>query len=274
MRLGIIGHGAVAETMLKGLGAADPPRRLSEIVCLARPAAEARAAALLACHGALAARTRVVTACAEFTAGGLDLAVECAGQDALRQFGVMVLEAGIDLVPASIGALADEDLHEALRAAAARSGATLRLPPGAVGGLDILGAARLAGIEDVVYVARKPPAAWRDTAAEGLIDLGQVSEPVAFYEGNARAAARDYPKNANVAAAVALAGVGFERTRVRLIADPAAGGNRHEIVLRSACADVTVSICGRASTTNPKTSLTTGYSLARLVLNWMGREVI
>jgi aspartate dehydrogenase len=101
-----------------------------------------------------------------------------------------------------------------------------------------------------------------------------VAEPVAFYEGPARAAARDYPKNANVAAAVALAGVGFERTRVRLIADPGAAGNCHEIVMRSACADAIVSINGRASPANPKTSLTTGYSPARVVLNQTAVEVI
>ncbi|HVV94542.1 MAG TPA: aspartate dehydrogenase, partial [Hyphomicrobiales bacterium] len=235
MRLGIIGCGAVAETLLKGLAAADAP--LARLVCLARPQSLGRAEALLATYPPAAER-RVVASIHELIRGELDLVVECAGQDALQAFGATVLAAGIDLVPASIGALADEQLHEALRAAAAVSGARLRLPAGAIGGLDLLGAARLAGIDRVTLVSRKPPEAWRGTRAETLVDLGSIASAVTFYRGSARDAARDYPKNANVAAAVALAGAGFEATAVELVADPAARGNSHEITLRSACADL------------------------------------
>ncbi|HVV93334.1 MAG TPA: aspartate dehydrogenase domain-containing protein, partial [Hyphomicrobiales bacterium] len=78
----------------------------------------------------------------------------------------------------------------------------------------------------------------------------------------------------NVAAAVALAGAGFEATAVELVADPAARGNSHEITLRSACADLHLRIDSRASPDNPKTSLTTGYGLARLVLNQAATEII
>jgi aspartate dehydrogenase len=272
MRLGIIGYGAVAEILLSGLAAGEA--RPAELVCLAKPEARERAEALLARHAALAPARRIVTSCADFVAADLDLAVECAGQDALRAYGAAVLAAGIDLVPASVGALADDALHAALRAAAEGAGARLQLPAGAVGGLDLLGAARLAGIDTLTYVSRKPPLAWRGTPAEDLIDLGAVTAETAFYEGTARAAARDYPKNANVAAAIALAGVGFERTQVKLVADPAAGGNTHEIVLHSACADMHLRIEGRAAPSNPKTSQTTGFSLARLVLNRMAPEVI
>jgi aspartate dehydrogenase len=273
MRLGLIGHGAIAETVLDGLAAGDGGR-LARLVCLARPEAQARAEAFLARHPDAAGECSVVTTLDAFLAADLALAVECAGQDALRTHGERVLSAGIDLVAASVGALADDDLHRRLVRAAERSGARLLLPPGAIGGLDILGAARLAGIEEIVYVSRKPPTAWRETDAERLVDLAGLTAAATFYDGTARAAARDYPKNANVAASVAIAGLGFDRTRVQLIADPAVSRNVHEITLRSACADMRIRIEGRASPRNPKTSLTTGYSIARLVLDQMAHEVI
>jgi hypothetical protein len=63
-----------------------------------------------------------------------------------------------------------------------------------------------------------------------------------------------------------LAGAGFERTKVRLIADPIVQRNVHEIAIRSACADVSIDISGYAAPDNPKTSLTTGFALAADVL--------
>ena len=150
----------------------------------------------------------------------------------------------------------------------------LFLPSGAVGGVDILAAARLSGIEDVVYTSRKPPRAWCGTPAERLLDLDALMGEAMFFEGTARAAARDYPQNANVAATVALAGAGFERTKVRLIADPHVQRNVHEVSVRSSCADFHVRIEGKPSPTNPKTSLPTAFSIARLVLNRVATQVI
>jgi aspartate dehydrogenase len=199
---------------------------------------------------------------------------ECAGHGAVREHGAAVLESGRDMIVISVGALADDALRADLEDAARRGGAKLVLPPGAIGGLDALAAARLSGIEEATYTGRKPPRAWRGTAAERLLDLDALREPVAFYEGTAREAARDYPQNANVAAAVALAGAGFDRTRVRLLADPGIQGNVHEVAVRSACVDFTLRLEGRPSPANPKTSLTAGHSAAREVLNRAAAMVI
>ena len=94
-----------------------------------------------------------------------------------------------------------------------------------------------------------------------------MSRPVAFFEGNADLAALTYPQNANVAATIAVKGAGFERTRVRLFADPTVSGNVHEILVRSACADFEFRIVGAVAPTNPKTSLTTGFALAARLLD-------
>jgi aspartate dehydrogenase len=273
VNLGLIGYGAIATLTLETLARALPEPLVS-IVCCAKPEGVARARALLASFGDRgASRRHVVTTLDALLAARPDLVAEAAGQEAVRAHGAEVLAGGCDLVVTSVGALADEDLHARLRQAANEGGARLIISPGAIGAIDMLSAARLAGLDEVIYTSRKPPGAWRGTPAESLIALDTIAAPTVFYDGPARAAARDYPQNANVAATVALAGLGFERTRVRLIADPATRRNVHELKVRSACADMTFQIEGHPIPGNPKTSMTTGYSLARIILDRAGIAV-
>ena len=268
----MIGYGTIASLALDCL-AREPGAQLDTVICLTRKNGEARARAMLETAGDRLAQHRIVTSSLpDFLEAQPDLVIEAAGHEALRDCGARVLAAGADLLVTSVGALAHVDLHASLLAASSTKGGALILSSGAIGGLDILAAAKLAGIEDVTYTSRKPPHAWRGTKAESLLDLDGLSSEACFYEGDARGAAIDYPQNANVAATLALHGVGFAATRVRLVADPAATGNVHEILIRSACADISLKIEGRPSPENPKTSLTTGYSVAAQVLKWMGRR--
>jgi aspartate dehydrogenase len=271
-RLGLIGAGGMAGTVLQAL-AAGLPEPLRHLAILVRPGGEARARALLDAHR-VADASVVRSDIAAFLADAPEVVAECAGHGAVRQHGAAVLRAGCDLVVIAIGALADEALHKTLEDAARAGGARLVLPPGAVGGIDALAAARLSGLEAVTYVGRKPPAAWRGTPAEALLDLAALPGPATFYRGTAREAARDYPQNANVAATVALAAGSFNLVRVELVADPGLTRNVHEVTVRSACADFTIRLEGRPSPANPKTSLTAGYSVARELLNRAGTTMI
>jgi aspartate dehydrogenase len=143
-----------------------------------------------------------------------------------------------------------------------------------LGGLDVLGAARFAGLQSVRYISRKGVKAWRGTLAEKLIDLGSVTEPTAFFEGNARSAALAFPQNANVAAAVALAGVGFAQTQVTLMVDPAATGNRHSISASGGFGEFEISVTGNTLPSNPKTSALAAYSLVRTLANLNASVVV
>jgi len=260
-RLGLIGYGAIVRQALECM--AGEGASLEALICLTREGSGGRAAqALEAFRGGLAREILIVDTLSQLIAARPRLVAEAAGHEAVRECAPSLLMSGVDVLLVSAGALADEGLHNSLNAAASRSRAKWRVCSGAVGGLDILAAAKLAGLEEVVYASRKPPLAWLGTPAGQLVDLAGITQAQVFYEGDARAAARDYPQNANVAATIALAGAGFERTRVRLIADPLATRNVHEIRIRSACADVSIEIAGHPAPDNPKTSLTTGFALA------------
>jgi aspartate dehydrogenase len=192
---------------------------------------------------------------------------EVAGQEAVAAYGADILRRGIDLLVISIGALAAPKLLQALKSAAQRGGSRVLLPAGAIGGIDAIAAMRLNGLKAVRYRSRKPPAAWRGSLAEKVADLDTLTRRTVLYRGHAGEAALLYPQNANVAAAVALAGLGFEATEVELVADPEAPGNVHEIEAEGAAGRFAIELQGKPSPTNPKTSALAALSVARALVN-------
>lgn len=194
-----------------------------------------------------------------------DLVVECAGHAAVAQHGSRVLEAGLDLVVVSVGSLADAGLREPLFAAARRGPGRLTLTTGAVAGLDGLMAAKIGGLDSVTLRSRKPPLSWGGAPGVEGIDLAAITAPTAIFEGSAGEAALAFPKNANVAATVALAGLGFEATNVVLMADPAARRNIHEVTAEGAFGCFTITLENVPSPDNPKTSALTAMSIIRLI---------
>jgi aspartate dehydrogenase len=253
-RIAIIGYGAIGKTVDRLLQKGDAAR-LCAVISLPEFADAARRDQATPVHvnvaGALSERP--------------SLFVECGGHGALRAHGEAALEAGVDLLVASVGALSDAALEAALRAAAARGGAQVLIPSGALGGLDALASARYAGLDEVRYTSVKAVKAWRGTHAEKLANLDKVDRATVFFTGNAREAASLFPQNANVAAAVALAGAGFERTQVTLTADPAAKGNRHRIQATGAFGMIDVTVEGRTLPDNPKTSMLAPMSIVRAI---------
>jgi aspartate dehydrogenase len=229
---------------------------------VARPEAHARLRARLGPH------VQLDSSPAALAGAHLDLVIECAGHAALRDCGPQVLEAGIDLLVLSVGALADAGTEDALQRAAAISGARIHIPSGAAGGLDVLAAAKSAGLDRVLYRGAKAPLAWKGTPAESMLDLARVTTPTEFFTGSVREAARLFPRNANFAASVALAGLGFDRTQVSLCADPAATRNTHSVEASGAFGEIALRVSGAVLAANPKTSLLTPHSvvstLARL----------
>lgn len=257
LKVAVIGYGAIGRA-LTGLLLADPqgPRLVGVLARSTRD--EARAA--LPEHVAVPATVE------DLLALDPDIVAECAGQEALLRCAPTILSAGVDLMAISTGALARPGIIEEWSALAEVSGARLHVPAGAIAGLDGLGAHRLAGLSSLVYTSVKPPIAWRGTPAETILDLDALRERTVFFEGTAREAAISYPKNANLAATVALAGMGLDATSVRLVADPAASGNTGLVEAQSPIGSMRVEMAGSASA-NPKTSASTAYSMAHVLAN-------
>lgn len=247
-RIGLIGDGGISRAVRAALGAG------SRVVGI-----------LARCQREGLDETLRVETVAELLERAPDIIVECAGHEAVRAYGAEVLRAGLPLMIVSTGALADPVLSQELSAAAEAGGAQLVLASGAMAGIEGLSAARIGGLERVRYVGRKPALAWRGTPAETLVHLVALTEPVVFFRGDARTAALTYPKNSNVAATVALAGIGFDRTEVELVADPTIATNVHELSFEGADGSFEVRIAGAPSAANPKTSALTAHSIVRLL---------
>ncbi len=192
----------------------------------------------------------------------LDLMIDCAGHAALASHGPAILARGIDMITVSLGALADASVHSALERAAQAGGSTLHLASGAIGALDCLSAARAGGLTQVTYTGRKPPQSWKGSAAEQRLDLDELTDGAAVhFDGTARQAALEYPKNANVAAAVAFAGLGFDKTKVCLIADAGVTQNIHEIEASGVFGSFSFTISGNSLPDNPKSSALAAMSV-------------
>jgi len=200
--------------------------------------------------------------------------VECAGHNAVEENVIHVLSSGIDTVVISVGALSDPDLAESINQAAIQGNSRLIIPAGAIGGIDLLASLNKFGDLEVSYRGIKPSSAWAGTSAASNIDLNAISEPTTIFSGSAREAAQKYPKNANVAATIAMAGAGFDKTKAELIADPNATANIHEYTVNCPLASYTIRIEGKPSKGNAKTSATTVYSIMREISNCIGPIVI
>jgi aspartate dehydrogenase len=199
-----------------------------------------------------------------------ELAVECAGHGAVQEYGEACLTSGADFLVTSVGALTDAGLLRRLERASRTHIGKVLIPSGALAGIDALAAARLGGLERVRYTSRKRPLAWLGTPAERMCDLGAMTASTEFYTGNAGDAARLFPQNANVAATIALAGLGFDRTEVSLNADPGAPGNVHIVEAEGGFGRLRVEIENRPLDENPKTSALAALSVLRAIQNRIG----
>jgi aspartate dehydrogenase len=256
-RVAIIGFGAIGRMLYDHIASTQSRVRIVAVV--------------MRCGAASAARhifpqsTLICETVSEALTAKPTLFVECAGHAGLRAHGLDVIRASVDLLVASVGALADSLFEATIRDAALSFGAKVLIPAGALGGLDALFAARYAELEDVEYGSIKSTESWTNTHAEELVDLSTVDRPVEFFRGNARDAARLFPQNANVAAAVALAGIGFERTRVTLTVAPGVRNNGHKLRARGAFGSIEVLVEGRTLAGHPKTSVLAPMSLLRAI---------
>lgn len=251
MRVALLGGGTIARLVLEHC----PPG--IEIVALAgrtdgsrgaRLAREFRIPHVIGREALLATRPAAV--------------IEAASHEAVREHLVPLLEAGVGVVVLSAGALADDALRQAAEASAARTGALFYVPSGGIGGLDALKTACLAGVDEVSIQVAKPPQAWKGIPyVERLgLDLDRLPGAKTLFEGPAREGVPHFPQNVNIAAVLSLAGIGMDRTRLKVVADPGLTLNTHTIRVSGAAGRMTLVLENVPAPENPKTSWLACYS--------------
>ncbi|MGZ8228817.1 MAG: aspartate dehydrogenase [Burkholderiales bacterium] len=255
MRVAFLGGGTIARLALEHIRKGDLTGL--EVIAVGGRGPGAKASAL-----AREFRVDFVNGLPALLAVRPDVVVEAASHEAVRTYCEALLAEGISVVVLSGGALCDDALRARLEAAAQASGALLYVPSGGIGGLDALKAACAAGVEDVQITISKPPAAWRQIEyVEQLgIDLDALAEPRTLYAGTARDGVPLFPANVNIAAVLSMAGIGFDRTGLRVVADPALEYNTHLIEVRGKTGRFSVKLENVPAPENRKTAWLACYS--------------
>jgi aspartate dehydrogenase len=192
-----------------------------------------------------------------------DIVIECAPAKLLRSIVAPFVEKGKTAIVLSVGALLEnEDLIDLAR----QNGGQIVVPTGALIGLDAVTAAAVGEIHSVRMVTRKPVQglAGAPFLVENNIDIETIKEPLKIFDGTARQAAKGFPANLNVAVALSLAGIGPDRTRLEIWADPALTRNVHRVEVDSDSARFSMSIENIPSD-NPKTGRITALSVIALL---------
>lgn len=187
-----------------------------------------------------------------FLQSPIDLVIEAATVEVVKDNLLEILQAK-DALIISIGALVEDVFVEKIQDIAAENKHQLYLPSGAIGGLDLVKNVFATNtVEEVTLTTKKP--------AHTLVDETLTKEEVIF-DGSAKAAIAKYPRNMNVSIALSLAGIGFERTRVKLIADPSIDKNIHSINIGGAFGEADFTIANNPLPTNPHSSYLAAISI-------------
>lgn len=185
----------------------------------------------------------------------VDIVVEAASQDAVRNHALSILQNRRDLMVMSVGALLDESILDVLLEACGEFKKSIYLPSGAIAGLDAIKSVKHE-IDSIGITTTKNPRSLRGAKffETNPIDLDSIKIPVTLFDGNAKDAVGLFPANINVAALLSLAGIGSERTRVRIIADPNTDKNTHSIEVVGRFGKIAVTVENVPDQNNPKTS--------------------
>ena len=156
----------------------------------------------------------------------------------------------------SVGALVNSKLTNDIKNFAYNAGRKVYIPSGAIAGLDGLKSAAVDRVDEVTLTTRKPPKGLKDISyiEQSGINIDALSKPKTVYEGSAIEACKLFLANVNVAAALSLAGIGSQKTKVRIVADPTIRRNIHEIRVKGKFGEFTVRIENVPFAKNPKTS--------------------
>lgn len=249
MKVALVGCGAIGSVLARAMAEHRVEAELVSVFDLSREKA-AKLASLFE------KRPEVASSLKEVLSSNAELVIEAASVGAARELLIPALSSGKDVLLLSVGALANVEFLRQVESTAKEHRRKVHIPSGAAGALDALKSAREAELEEVKLVTTKPPRALEGAPylARRGISLTKLKERKVVFSGSALEAIAGFPANVNVAVAVSLAGVGVERTRVEIVADPQAKRNVHEVFARGDFGELYFRVKNLPSPENPKTS--------------------
>lgn len=199
-------------------------------------------------------KPKVAKSISEVLSEDLDIVIESASQEAVKMYAIDILKSGKNLLVLSTGALLDEDLHKSILEVAKKRNVKIYVPSGAMGGLDALKAASILGIDELTLITVKDPKA---------LGLNDLDEPLVVFEGDADGAVKRFPLNVNIAATMTL--TTNRKPKVRIIADPNAKENVHEIYAKGAFGEIILIMKNKKIEGSLRTSLIAALSAIQLL---------
>ncbi len=247
-RVGLLGCGAIGTQIALAIDSAKISATLTHVYDTS-PEASATLVEKLK------SKPKVVTNPHLLSSGALDIVVEAASQNAVRDVALSVLQNRKDLMVMSVGALLDESVYDVLCDACHDYKKTIYLPSGAIAGLDAIRSVT-DDLDSLSITTTKHPRSLRGAKffETSVIDLDGLDSPVTIFDGTARDAVKLFPANINVAALLSLAGIGSSKTRVMIVADPETNRNTHHIVAEGGFGRMSLVVENLPDPGNPKTS--------------------
>ncbi len=252
--IGIVGCGAIAQALLKEVDAGKLPVSIAGVTSRTKSSAQAFLSTLRQPPPYLERSELIARS---------GLIVETAGGHVVAELARETFAAGKDLMVISIGALLE---HPEIIEQSRKTGCRLLAPSGAIAGLDGIKSACSGNVDRVTMTSRKPPRAIEGAPylVEHGISLDGLQQETEVFAGSAREACRGFPANLNVSAAVSLAGIGPDKTQVRIVAVPGLERNCHDIEVEGEFGFLSIHIENIPSE-NPKTGRLTALSIIRSV---------
>ncbi|GFN39977.1 MAG: putative L-aspartate dehydrogenase [Marine Group I thaumarchaeote] len=247
-RIGLLGCGAIGTEIAKSIDSGKIPAKLTHLY-------DTKNEAAIALASKLENKPQITSNVALLASAPVDLIVEAASQDAVRDNALTILQNRKDLMIMSVGALLDESIFEVIMQGCKDFGRSVYLPSGAIVGLDGIKSVK-DELESLILVTTKNPKSLKGAKffETSDIDLDKITESTTIFEGSAKEAVKLFPANINVAALLSLYGLGSVDTKVRIVANPKTDKNTHEIFAEGTFGKFSIKVENVPSETNPKTS--------------------
>jgi len=247
-KIGLLGCGAIGTQIALAIDSGKIPASLTHVYDESKDAAESLVSKLNN-------KPEIVANHHLLSSHSVDIVVEAASQEAVKDAALSVLQNRRDLLVMSVGAFLDESIFDVLSDACKEFKKTIYLPSGAIGGLDAIKSVR-DELESIAITTTKHPRSLKGAEffENSNVDLDSLKKSTVIFEGTAKQAVNLFPKNINVSALLPLSGIGSENTKVRIVVDPDTDKNTHQIQAKGKFGEMKFTISNYPDPNNPKTS--------------------